>query len=109
MAAGRELTAATFYNSPLDVLYCVHCALTHLRKFVAKIDNEMVQAFDTVFGLFLVVLLGCDLPNPEDIFAIVENYAPMTGLSGPLEYARSTITASSLQCASILKNIGVVQ
>jgi hypothetical protein len=106
-ASGRELATAAFYNSPLDVLYCVHCALTHIRKFVARIDSEMVQSFDTVFGLFLVVLLGCDLPNPEDIFTLIENYAPMNGLSGPLEYARSTISASSLQCAAILKNLGL--
>jgi hypothetical protein len=103
--AAKELTAAAFYNSPLDVLYCVHLALTQIRKFVAQIDAEMVQSFDTVFGLFLIVLLGCDLPSPEALFELVERYAPLNGLSGPLEYARSTISASSMQCRSILQNI----
>jgi hypothetical protein len=103
-AASRELLAAAFYNSPLDVLYCIHLTLTQIRKSVAKIDPEMVQSFDTVFGLFLIVLLGCDLPNPEAMFDLVETYAPASGLSGPLEYAKSTISASSMQCKTILEN-----
>jgi hypothetical protein len=103
--AARELTSAAFCSSPLDVLYCVHLALTQIRKSVAKIDPEMVQSFDTVFGLFLIVLLGCDLPEPEAIFDLIEKFAPMNGLSGPLEYARSTVSAASLQCKTIVHNI----
>jgi hypothetical protein len=103
--AARELTGAAFYNSPLDVLYCVHLALTQIRKFVAKIDAEMVQSFDTVFGLFLIVLLGCDLPSPEALFRLVERYAPVSGLSGPLEYARSTVSAAAMQCRAIVANL----
>jgi hypothetical protein len=106
--AARELTSAAFYNSPLDVLYCVHLALTQIRKFVAKIDAEMVQSFDTVFGLFLIVLLGCDLPGPEALFSLVERYAPVSGLSGPLEYARSTVSAAATQCRSIVANLQAV-
>jgi hypothetical protein len=103
--AGKELTAAAFYNSPLDALYCVHLALTQIRKFVGKTDAEMTQSFDTIFGLFLVVLFGCDLPHPEETFTIVETYAPNTGLSGPLEYARSTISAAALQCNQLLQGL----
>jgi hypothetical protein len=103
--AGKELTAAAFYNSPLDALYCVHLALTQIRKFVGKTDAEMTQSFDTIFGLFLVVLFGCDLPSPEETFDLVETYAPSTGLSGPLEYARSTISAAALQCNQLLQNL----
>jgi hypothetical protein len=102
--AAKELTAAAFCNSPLDVLWCIHLALTNVRKFVAKTDPEMVQSLDTVFGLFLIVLLGCDLPNPEALFDMVETYAPVVGLSGPLEYARSTVSAASMQCKTILQN-----
>jgi hypothetical protein len=29
--------------------------------------------------VFVVVLLGCDRPNPEAIVALVENSAPMSG------------------------------
>jgi hypothetical protein len=103
--AARELTGAAFYNSPLDVLFCVHLSLTQIRKCVAKIDAEMVQSFDTVFGLFLIVVLGCDLPGPEALFSLVEQYAPVSGLSGPLEYARSTVSAAAMQCRAIVANL----
>jgi hypothetical protein len=103
--AARELTAAALYNSPLDVLYCVHLALAQIRKGVAKIDQEAVQSFDTIFGLFLIVVLGSDVPDPEALFDLIEKFAPMNGLSGSLEYARSTVSAAALQCAAILETI----
>jgi hypothetical protein len=100
--AAREIGAAAFCNSPLDVLYAVHLSLAQVRKSVRKRDVESVQSFDIVFGLFLLVLLASDLPDPEAVIRLVRDHAPAEGLAGPLEYARSTVVAAGVQCALIV-------
>ena len=100
-----ELMLAAFSNSPLDILGHVHFALNHIRIYVNEIDTEMSQSFDVIFGLFLIVFLGTELPKPELMFLIVDQFAPKKGLSGSLEYAASTLTATRLQCNDIIKRL----
>ncbi|OHT07668.1 hypothetical protein TRFO_24085 [Tritrichomonas foetus] len=104
--AARQLTALSFHITPLDLLAAIHSALTDLRLFACEgPSNDDAQSFDTIFGLFLVVLAASDLPNQEQIFKFILEFAPPDGLSGPLEYARATVSAASLQCQSILEGI----
>lgn len=104
--ASHELTALAFHITPLDLLATIHTALSELRKFACEgSSNDDAQSFDTIFGLFLVALVASDLPNQEQIFRFILDFAPPDGLSGPLEYARATVSAASLQCQSILDGI----
>ncbi|KAK8865085.1 hypothetical protein M9Y10_010617 [Tritrichomonas musculus] len=104
--ASRQLTSLAFHITPLDLLAAVHTALTELRLFVCEgPDNDDAQSFDTIFGLFLVVLVASDLPNQEQIFRFILDFAPPDGLSGPFEYARATVSAASVQCQAILDEL----
>ena len=104
--ASQELTSLAFHITPLDLLATIHTSLTELRMFVCEgPDNDDAQSFDTIFGLFLVVLVASDLPNQEQIFRFILDFAPPDGLSGPFEYARATVSAASVQCQSILEEI----
>lgn len=104
--ASRQLTSLAFHITPLDLLAVVHTALTELRLFVCEgPDNDDAQSFDTIFGLFLVVLVASDLPNQEQIFRFILDFAPPDGLSGPFEYARATVSAASVQCQAILDEL----
>ena len=108
--ASRILTGLSFHISPLDLLAEIHLALTELRMFVCETPaNEDAQSFDTIFGLFLVVLISSDLPDLEQVFKFILDFSPTDGLTGPLEYARATVSAASLQCKSILQNVIVEQ
>ncbi|OHS97174.1 hypothetical protein TRFO_36663 [Tritrichomonas foetus] len=104
-SASSELMIASFSNSPLDILGHVHFALNHVRIYVSEIDPEMIQSFDVIFGIFLIVFLGTELPNPELLFYLVDVYTPHKGLSGALEYASSTLTATRIQCNDIIRKI----
>jgi hypothetical protein len=103
-AAGADLAATAFQNSPLDVLYCVDVTLRRIRAFIARADPGSAQSFDTIFGLFLVVLIGCDVPCPEELFRLMEICPRAHTLVGTFDYARSIMAAAAIQCASIVEN-----
>lgn len=103
--AGKLLTSLPYYTSPLDMLGCIHESLSLVRDYAtAHSENkkEDVHSFDSIFGLFMVTLVGCDLVNVEEVFWFINSFSPMDGLSGQLEYARATAAAVLMQAAHIV-------
>ena len=102
----NKLTSISFLNSPLDILSIIYSVLTDIRYFTSKFSNDysLTQSFDTIFGLFLIVLIGSELINIEEIFWFTINFSPIEGLTGPLDYAKATITASIIQCNKIVES-----
>lgn len=105
--AAIELTTTAFYPTPLDILSVIHKVLAEIRSFVCDEcpSNDEALSFDTIFGLFIIVLVASDLPNQEQVFQYVLDFTPFEGLSGALEYARATVSAAALQCESILNTV----
>jgi hypothetical protein len=108
MEAAKFLTSLSFLNSPLDMLSTIHNVLSMIRDFSNQIvlsdkKSDTVQSFDSIFGLFVVILVGSDLPNVEEIFWFINTFSPCDGLSGQLEYANATSSAVLMQTANIVK------
>ena len=104
--AANEITVLGMYSNPLDALTGIYRALIELRHFASeKSDADEAQSFDTVFGLFLFALICSDLPDQERVFKFITDFSPMDGLSGPLEYARATVSACILHCSSIVNEV----
>ena len=104
--AAREITVLGMYSNPLDALTGIYKALIELRQFAGeKGESDDAQSFDTVFGLFLLALISSDLPDQECVFQFITDFSPMDGLSGPLEYARATVSACLLHCSSIVGEV----
>ncbi|OHS98141.1 hypothetical protein TRFO_35468 [Tritrichomonas foetus] len=107
--AKNELTDILFLNSPLDILHGIHLSLVQIRMYVHTFEknedpNGFAQSFDTIFGLFLLAVIACEIPIPENIFEFLINFAPNNRLSGPLLYARATIVAAKVHLTQIVKN-----
>ena len=113
-AAANTLTSLAFQNSPLDMLGTIHNVLSTIREFSSRIlfndkKNESAQSFDSIFGLFIVTLVGSDLPNVEEVFWFINTFSPCDGLSGQLEYARATASAVLMQTATIIKQVKSIE
>lgn len=97
-----------FMNSPLDILSCVHQTLSYIRNYAERVSKEFgfdAQSFDAVFGVFLLVIVHSEIPNYEEIFWFVSNFAPIDGLASPLEYAKATVTAMEMQISKLINNV----
>ncbi|KAH0795132.1 hypothetical protein GPJ56_000975 [Histomonas meleagridis] len=106
MEASHDITSLGFMSNPLDVLAGVNNVPVKIREFVsAKAKSEDALSFDTVFGLFIVILVASDLPNQEEVFKFAIDFTPEEGLSVPLEYAKATVVAAIMQCNTILENL----
>lgn len=105
--AATELTTTAFYSTPFDILSVIHKVLAEIRNFVCDEcpSSDDALSFDTIFGLFIIILVASDLPNQEQVFRFVLDFTPFEGLSGSLEYARATISAAAIQCETILNNV----
>lgn len=98
------LSKLPFMNSPLDSLEIINEALAYARTHITTVDkghSSNAHSFDVVFGVFLVAVLGSDINNLEEVFWFINSFAPFDGLSGPLEYARATSSATALQLENI--------
>lgn len=81
---------------PLDVFGSVYLALRELRAYAVEVKaTDDAYTFDTIFGLFLLVLVGSDLVAVEEIFTFARDFAGE--MQGPLEYANATVAAAIQQ------------
>ena len=100
--AANILTLCAFMTSPLDVLIYIHKALLVIKEFaVSVVGQAAASAFEYIFGLFFLAFVRSDIPTPEQTLAFAINFSPQRGLAGPLEYAKSTATAASIQCDAL--------
>ncbi|EAX93546.1 hypothetical protein TVAG_203370 [Trichomonas vaginalis G3] len=104
--AGLILTSLPFFCSPLDMLGSIHEALSLVRDYASSYSGNKkddVHSFDSIFGIFMATLVGCDLVNVEETFWFINTFSPMDGLSGQLEYAKATSAAVLMQAAHVVR------
>jgi len=108
-SASEDLFLLSTMVSPIDILMQTHIILSKIKMYIIESGDsktkEIACAFDTIFALFLLVLIASDIPNIEEVFTFVINFSPRIGLSGSLDYANATITAALKQCQIMLKNV----
>ncbi|EAX87867.1 hypothetical protein TVAG_386280 [Trichomonas vaginalis G3] len=103
--AAEKINSSAYMTSPFDVMDRIYSALSDIKVYAFDASTEKnrddASTFDCVFGLFLLVLHSCDLPNVEEVFSFVQNFSPITALTSQLEYANMTISAALVQCKKL--------
>lgn len=99
--AAEKINTSAYMTTPFDIMDRIYAALSEIKTYAVEAATEKnkddAYTFDCVFGLFLLVLISCDLPNVEEVFTFSQNFAPISSLTSQLQYAHMTISAALLQ------------
>ena len=95
----RTLEAVVFQTNPFDILDCVEKSLTQIEAAASFYNGGQtyVFPFEVTFGLFLGVVMSCQIRNWVNISNFVEAYTPLSGLCPSFEFSRTKVVACLMQ------------
>jgi hypothetical protein len=95
-----QLECIPFYTNPLDILTCAADAIRYIKVAATHYSGGAVLffSFEVAFGLFLAVLLSCEIPELDAVATFVQNYTPKSRLDAVMEYGKSNLVAGAMYC-----------
>jgi hypothetical protein len=99
-----QLECVSFYTNPLDILACAAEAIRCIEIAATHYSGGAVLffSFEVAFGLFLGVLLACEIPELDAIATFVQNYTPRSRLAAVMEYGKSNLVAGAMYCRKLI-------
>ena len=104
---------AYFTVNPIDCLYYIHTTMADIhRAAISTLVNrtptteelKQILGFDDLFSLFFGVLVASDVPDPFQLHAMMQKFAPKSCLSPMFDYANANLEALVLHCKKICSN-----
>ena len=109
--AAATFLCAYFTVNPIDCLFYIHTTMADIHKAaISTLVNrtptseelKQILGFDDLFSLFFGVLVASDVPDPFQLHAMMQKFAPKSCLSPMFDYANANLEALVLHCQKII-------